>query len=574
MTPASTALKGDEGEFQGPKIASRQGHRASTPPALAIQSPGDAMSEQLVLHSLQTLSSEAFKSVVFASGANEETRREAPNFFRDLNLDQIVAGAIAGREEYDLQPLFHTSLHCIGDVNYRYEVLQDLRNSAILACVQAFAKEMRAVRSYLVQAEKHYYRRQKQAAFIEAVDCYCSAVGRFREQLASASPSSTGLNSFLNFLTGYVNSGEFGSIVAETQRVKSDLAGVKYRLVIQGKRITVTNCEDEPDYRAEVLATFLKFNEGTAKQYRFEHRSVVEMNHVEAAILDLVAQLFPVVFANLDEYTARRASFADPTITRFDREVQFYIACIEFIEPLKRAGLSFCLPDVSDASKEIQAADAFDLALAAQLVRGKVPVVTNDFCLAGPERVFVVTGPNQGGKTTFARTVGQLHYLASIGFPIPGRKAQLFLFDKLFTHFEREEDLRNLSGKLEDELLRIRAILSEATPNSILIMNESFLSTTLNDAIFLSKEVMRKIVALDLICVSVTFLDELATFSDSTVSMVSTVNPSDPAQRTFKVVRRPADGLAYAAALAGKYHLAYESVKARIAANNQKQVAS
>jgi DNA mismatch repair ATPase MutS len=280
------------------------------------------------------------------------------------------------------------------------------------------------------------------------------------------------------------------------------------------------------------------------------------------------------VFAFLDEYTIRRAGFTDDTIARFDREVQFYIACIEFVEPLKRAGLSFCFPTVGDESKQINAAETFDLALAASLVHGKVPVVTNDFSLTGPERVFVVTGPNQGGKTTFARTLGQLHYLASIGFPIPGRYARLFLFDKLFTHFEREEDLRNLSGKLEDELLRIRAILSEATSNSVLIMNESFLSTTLNDAIFLSKEVMRKIVALDLICVSVTFLDELATFSDSTVSMVSTVNPSDPAQRTFKVVRRVADGLAYAAALAEKYRLTYESVKSRVAANDRKRVAS
>jgi DNA mismatch repair protein MutS len=515
-----------------------------------------------------------FQSILFGSVANEPIRREAPDFFGDLNLDQIVAAAIAKREEYDLRPFFHTSLHRVCDVNYRYEVLRDLQNPAIIACVRVFAQEMRTMRTYLAEGEKHYYKRQKQSAFIDAVSCYCTAAVRFAEGLATASPSSEGLKSFLTFLTAYVNSIDFGSIVAETQKVKSDLAGVRYRLLIQGKRITITQCEDELDYRADVLATFQKFKEGAAKEIRVDRRFLGEMNHVEAEILDLVAQLFAEVFAYLDEYTVRRAGFTDATIARFDREVQFYIACIEFVEPLKRAGLSFCSPTVSDQSKQIQAIETFDLALAVPLVQGKVPVITNDLCLSGSERVFVVTGPNQGGKTTFARTVGQLHYLASIGFPIPGRDARLFLFDKLFTHFEREEDLRNLSGKLEDELLRIRAILAEATPNSILIMNESFLSTTLNDAIFLSKEVMRKIVPLDLICVSVTFLDELASFSDSIVSMVSTVNPSDPAQRTFKVVRRPADGLAYAAALAEKYKLTYESVKARIANNNRKRVAS
>lgn len=215
-------------------------------------------------------------------------------------------------------------------------------------------------------------------------------------------------------------------------------------------------------------------------------------------------------------------------------------------------------------SKHIVANDTFDLALADRLRRGGGRVVCNDFSLTGRERVFVVTGPNQGGKTTFARTVGQLHYLAALGCPVPGTQARLVLSDRVFTHFEREEDVSTLRGKLQDDLVRLRDILDSATGRSLIILNEPFTSTTFRDALLLSARVLAKVMALDAFCVWVTFVDELASAGESVVSLVAAVEPGSAAP-TYKVKRQPADGRAYAAAIAARHRLTYDQLKARIA---------
>jgi len=489
---------------------------------------------------------------------------EAPVFFVDLNLDQVIDAITAGRQEYNLKPFFYTPLKDIDTIRYRQEIAQDLENEVLLENIKSFALKMSAMRRYLALVDKLDFKNHQEGWFLEAAEVYCEAITGLAHDLSHANLRSRGLLALCECVANYANSDSFILLLTETQKVKTALSTVKYCVIIRESTVRVRKYEAEADYSVEVEKAFEKFKQGEVKDYRVKLYEGSGMNHVEAQILDCVAKLYPDIFANLDHFCAQHRHFLNETISVFDREIQFYVAYLEYIAKIKRGGLKFCYPQISNQSKEVYDYEGFDIALAKKRITENSTIVCNDFYLKDRERIFVVSGPNQGGKTTFARTFGQLHYLATLGCPVPGREAQLFLFDRLFTHFEKEEDIRNHRGKLQDDLVRISAILDQSTPNSIIIMNEIFTSTTLKDAVFLSKKIMERILQLDLLCICVTFIDELASLSDKTVSMVSTVVPENPALRTYKIVRKPADGLAYAISIAEKYHLTYDGLKERI----------
>jgi DNA mismatch repair ATPase MutS len=507
-----------------------------------------------------------FESILFdrTPGNTREVNSEMPASFVDLNLNQVVDAITAGRQEYNLKPFYYTPSHDEDTIRYRQEVMQELENDTLMESIKSFAGKMVATRRYLALAEKLDFKNFKEGWLLEAAEVYCEAITSLAHGLNQANLKSRGFLAFRDYLAEYASSDSFSLLLAEIKRLKTELSTIKYSVIINGLTVKVRRYEEETDYSVEVEQTFEKFKQGAVKDYRAKLYEGSVMSHVEAEILDCVARLYPEIFTNLDNFYLQHSHFLDETISIFDREIQFYIAYLEFISKFKRAGLKFCYPQISSTSKEIYDYEGFDLALANKLISEGSSVVCNDFYLKHQERIFVVSGPNQGGKTTFARAFGQLHCLACLGCPVPGREARLFVFDRLFTHFEKAENIKDLRGKLEDDLVRIYDILSQATPNSIIIINEILTSTTLKDAVFLSKEVMERLIRLDVLGVWVTFVEELASFSEKTVSMVSTVTPENPAVRTFKIMRKPADGLSYAIAIAEKYRVTYKSLKERI----------
>ena len=491
--------------------------------------------------------------------------RQAPECFGDLNLDQVVATIIAGRDGYDLRPSFHAPLRDVDAVAYRHEVFADLQVPELRQCVDTFARAMRHVREQRVQAAALLDARQRRRLHLDAAFTYYAAVEGFARDLSDHHLDSRGLRAFGYYLRDHVGSAGFREAHADAERVSHDLAALRYRLVLDQDGFTVSRDGDEAGAALGLKETFARFERKPSRQRLTKAADDLAMNKLESAIQERVAWLYPEAFAALDEFTRRRSDFIDAGVARFDREVQFYLAYLDYVRYFERGGLAFCLPEVSSSEKSVEVRAAFDPALAYALIANRRAVVPNDVVLSGRERLFVVTGANQGGKTTFARMFGQLHYLASLGCPIPGTRARLFLCDEVLTHFDREEDLEELRGKLQDELMRIRGLLERASPRSVVIMNEAFTSTTAHDALYLGRNVLGRLLELDALGVWVTFIDELASLDPAVVSLVSNVDPEDSARRTFELARRPADGRAHAEAIARAHRLTYAELRERLA---------
>ncbi|WP_207384771.1 MutS-related protein [Achromobacter xylosoxidans] len=487
-----------------------------------------------------------------------------PDYFVDLNLDQAIGAILAGREEYTLDGLFREPLHTLEAVTYRHEVFRDLADRKLQSVLRTFAEGMRAMRKQLAQAAKLHYAYQQKRWYLEGIQTYCASVSKLACALRATTIRSRALGVFGEFVNGYVESPNFGALDADTSGLIAELDSISYSIVVDGGTLRVFRYAQEDDYSRVIESTFEKFRQGEARDHRVEFREFPDMNHIEAKVLEFVALLNPRQFQRLDELYAVHQRYLDATVAMFDREIQFYLAYLDHMEQFKRIDRQFCFPEMSESDKRVYVNDSFDIALGQKLLSAGRRVVCNDFELEAGQRMIVVSGPNQGGKTTFARMFGQLFHLAGLGCPVPGSAARLLLSDRVFTHFERQEDINNLRGKLKDDLVRIHQILRKASSRSVLVMNEIFTSTSLADALFLSEKVMKEADSLDVIGVWVTFIDELASYSDKVVSMVSSVDPQQTSTRTFKVLRAPASGRSYAMSLAEKYGLTGDKIRERL----------
>ena len=251
-------------------------------------------------------------------------------------------------------------------------------------------------------------------------------------------------------------------------------------------------------------------------------------------------------------------------------ELVFYTRWAEYIEQKRKEGWTFCKPQVRAERKGAPGMEAEGL-YNLKLIATEKPenVIPNDLTFDAEKRVYVLTGANRGGKTTVTQAVGQLFILAQSGIPVPAARFAYDPADRVLTHFPADEDKTLDLGRLGEECRRFRELFIRCTPDSLLLLNETFSTTSFEEGYFIAADAVRALLGRGTRTIYNTHMHKLAQDLDTVINMdgaegkaVSLVAETRDGKHSFRVVIAPPEGQSFAREIAERYGVTYESLTA------------
>ncbi|MFN2143046.1 MAG: MutS-related protein [Candidatus Promineifilaceae bacterium] len=266
----------------------------------------------------------------------------------------------------------------------------------------------------------------------------------------------------------------------------------------------------------------------------------------------------------------------------------YYVHALALIEKVKRAGMSWCWPEIAPmADRVCRVQNAYNVLLAINGLSQNTDrplqqrIVTNNIELGEEGRIAILTGPNRGGKTTYMQSVGLVQVLAQLGLPVPGTSAEISPVDAIYTHYPLEERLDLGTGRFGDEAQRIRAIFERVTGDSLVLFNESLATTNMGESVFLAQNIVRSLREIGARVIFTTHLHDLAaaverintdTAGDSIViSLVASPQVGDLEDESgysYRIQARPPLGRSYAENIAARHGISRDQLRTLLKERN------
>ena len=552
-------------------------------------------------------------SLLYPDGKPGEGKTLGETALHDLGLDVICEKAARSDKEKGM--LLRTLARMTGDGRvsaYRIAVFDELFTHPVL-CDRLM--ELLGKIDFLRDYGSFKERFDEHAGIwdlmhrLEEIGDYIGYVEGLEKCLTDAEPQSDGLKNLKSYVDGIYRSQGFGELKkdiaacrATTRTLRSVTLGVNLNERFEASAIGLVSINSKPFTRSGLLGSFNDWmNRAPAQEaewnenYRFQpfagdglaadieraamlrfrmnpmttlaaipaedsaENVTYQMNQVANHMLGLVVK-------KLREVLHRYVNVTITDITDLIPELLFYIRFAEYIRGLEKAGHVFCMPKVTENDRVMAAKGVWNLKLSGMPAK---EVVRNDLIFDEAHRVHILTGANRGGKTTITQAVGQLFVLAQGGLRVPGEAFTFAPADCVYTHFPADEDQTLDLGRLGEECSRFRELYGSCTKTSLLLLNETFSTTSFEEGYYIARDAVKALLAAGIRTVYNTHMHKLA-YELGEINQVngdgkaaSLIVKAEEGRRSFRVVSAPPEGLSLAHDIAEKYGVTYEMLTGR-----------
>ncbi len=422
---------------------------------------------------------------------------------------------------------------------------------------------------------------------ITEVELYTSLLDLLRDNLLPLAPKlkSSAFRRFaerINTLTGseyYKNlNNQLKELTSRVREIKSVTIGVNFDSQLRVDRAGVLSINNEYFKSGELLDKMLRLDfkndEMTCiaplvafKKGQSDNQQMALANAFNSAITDVFRQSIRSWKKVIQHYVLENTDF----LIRLMPEIEFVTKATELLTKLKAKGCPLCHPEIRPMSEK--AFSAKGLCNPIVSVKLDAPVVPNDFVFDNDGMIFVLTGPNRGGKSVITCAVGLAFVMAQLGLPVCADSCIISPVDEIFTHFPTGSEDTIDKGRLGEECSRLSTIFEDVTEDSLVLLDESLSSTGSFEGAYIASEVLQGFSLVKCRGIFSTHLHDLAASVDSInaaslpkggVKIDNLVAAIKEGSRSFKILREKPDGKSYARDIADKYGLSLDKIIEKI----------